>query len=107
MRLLPFAICAAAALAACETPDPRPGVGFASAAGPARASPPLIPLEGRLPEPKAAEPIAQASAAVAEDGARLRQRGAALRVPVISAADQARFDAVRARAAAADPTDAQ
>lgn len=107
MRLLPFAIFAAAALAACETPDPRPGVSFASAAGPAPGAPALIPLEGRLPEPQAAEPIATASAAVTGDGARLRQRGAALRAPVISAADRARFDAVRARAAAAEPTDTQ
>ncbi len=99
MRLLPFALCAVAALAACETPDPRPGVSFASAAGPAPGAPALIPLEGRLPEPRAAEPITAASAEVAEDGARLRERGAALRGPVISEADRARFEAVRARAA--------
>lgn len=107
MRLLPLALCVVAALAACETPDPRSTANFATAAGPAPATPPLIPLEGRLPEPGAAGPIVAASEAVAEDGARLRQRGAALRAPVIPAADRARFEAVRARAAEAGAGNAQ
>lgn len=87
-------------VAGCGTPDPQPQVSFASAAGAAPPAPALIPLEGALPDPKAPEAVAAAGEATAADGARLRGQAAAMRGPVISAAERRRLDAALARAAA-------
>jgi len=81
-------------------PDPRPTVAFATATGPAPATPRLIPLEGRLPDYAAGLPAAEEGARTADLGARLRRRGAAIRGPVIPPAERARLEAAMERARA-------